>query len=168
MDFSKSFEVVSQVDPSVKYTFRRLTVQQAAIVRLEVIAAVEPHVRAVEKMKADGAIETVIQNYSTVATNASVVPIWIRHTLKHVMLGERKVKAEDWTADPETPEDLIEEACLLGSKGSRMTAEQLGEWLSPGTSSQVAQARATSTDVSTASASASTKPETAGGTSPAP
>lgn len=167
MDFSKTFEVVSQVNPSVKFTFRRLTVHQAAIVRLEVIAAVEPHVRAVEKMKADGAIETVIQNYSTVATNASVVPIWIKHTLKHVMIGERKVKPEDWTGDPDTPEDLIEEAYLLGSKGSRMTAEQLGEWLSPGTSSQVARASATSSGVNTASASASTSPETAGDTSQA-
>lgn len=150
MDFSKTFEVTSEANPSIRYTFRRLSVAQAAALRLEVLTAVQPQLRMVENMLAEKAPESAIQNYSAVATTATVLPITIKHTLKHVTIGDRKIKAEDWLADPETTEDLANEAYLLGSKGSRMTAEQLGEWLSPGTSSPVVQANATSSDATTA------------------
>lgn len=165
-DFSKTFEVVSATDPQVRYVFRRLTVAQAAALRLEVMQATQPHVREIEKIRAAGATDLEIESYSAVATTATTIPLTIKHTLKHVMLGDRKMKAEDWLADPETSEDLAFEAFLAGSRGSRMTAEQLGEWLSPGTCSLPAQASATNSDATTASASASMKPETAGDTSP--
>ena len=165
-DFSKTFEAPSEIDAAVRYTFRRLTVQQAAVLRLEVIRAVDPHVRAVEQMKAEGTSDFVINNFSAVATNATVIPLTIKHVLKHVMIGDRKIKAEDWLADPEISEELMEEAYLLASKGARMPAKELGEWLSPGTSSQPAPASATNTGVTSASASASTKPVTVTGISP--
>lgn len=166
MDFSKFFEVVSSIDPSVCFTFRRLTTQQAAVLRLEVIAAVDPHIRSLEKLQKDGASDLVQANFSAVATNATVIPITVRHCLKHVVIGEKKIKGEDWISDPETSEDLMDEAYRNASRGARMTAAELGEWLSPGTSSQAAQASATNTGASTASASASTSSGTVADTSP--
>jgi hypothetical protein len=167
MDFGKTFEAESRVCEGLVYTFRRLTVAQAAQMRLEVAKASGEHLREVERMKAAGTPEVEIESYCASATIASVVPLALAHTLKSVRFqGGKPINGADWLADPETAEDAVLEAYGIGAQCARLTSQQLGEWLSRGTSSAQAPANATSSDVTTASPSASTNPETAGDTSP--
>lgn len=155
MDFGKTFELESKIDPSVVFTFRRLNVAQAAAMRLDVIIASAPHARAIEKMKADGGVPPdQVREYDAVATTAFLVPIGIKHTLKSVAAGDRKLKGEEWLADPDTTEDLAWEAYAAGQAASRLPAEELKKWLSRGISSPQEPANATSTDATIASATA--------------
>lgn len=161
-----TFDVDSKVKEGVRFTFRRLTVAQAATMRLEIISATSPHLREVERLRATGLPDEVAERYSATAVMATSVPITIKHTLKSVKTGTRAQRADEFLEDPETSEDLMIEAYHLAQTGVRLSAEELGNWLSRGTLPPPETGNATNTSAVIVSESDSIKRETAGDTSP--
>jgi hypothetical protein len=166
MTFGRTFEIESAVQSGVKYTFRRLNYAEGARLRMETSRASSAHVREIEKMKAEGASDWEVQMYSSQATIADLVPLTLGRVLKAIEIDGKAIKPEAWLSDPDTSDDVAIEAYTFALKGVRLSAEELGNWLSRGTSSQAEPATATNTDAPIASNSGSMNPATVGDTSP--
>lgn len=180
MDLSRTFTAPSELQPGTEYTFRRLTVAERARLDLDIGSATRQQAREREQLiaeigpqppmvDADGkkreltAAEQRLQVFDYLLWLSVEAPLVLKSALLSVT-GYMTPTA--FVDNPDTPRELIEEAYALGMKGIRMNAQQLGEWLSRGTSPQAGPAGATSSTAPSVSGPDGTARGAVGDTSP--
>lgn len=170
MDFSKTFTKASEIRDGVVYTCRRLTLGERAKLEMEVMRESAPFLRERERLQGEGASEAELKRHKYLTCLAAEVPATLRAGLAGVeglMLDGKPATVSSFLSSADSPLDLVEEAFAIALTGIRMTAEELGNWLSPGTLPPAGTASANNTTVPAASPNVGIATGSVGDTSPA-
>lgn len=165
----ETFTKASEIRDGVVYTCRRLTLAERAKLEMEVMRESAPFVRERERMQADGAAEADLRRHRYLAWLAAEVPPTLRAVLTAIeglTLDGKPATVSSFVSSADQPLELLEEAFAIAMTGIRMTADELKNWLSPGTLRPVGTASANNTTASGASPSDGTGIVPAGDTSP--